>query len=505
MNPAVTDAGGVFQREPTAPVGVPQICQLLGIDEVAGQVTGVTLSSASVHPGDLYAALPGARTHGARFAADAVSAGAAAVLTDQDGLSYASALPVPVLVCPDPRAVLGAVSALVYGFPAHSLRTFGITGTNGKTTVTYMLAAALQALGLRSGLIGTTGTFVGSRRLPTVRTTPEAPDVQALLSIMVEAGMDTVAMEVSSHALALGRVDALVFDVAAFTNLSPDHLDFHPSMREYFEAKASLFTKEHCRRGVVNVDDDWGRELARTAEVPVLTYGLAADADWTATEIVAQARGSRFRATHPEGTVQVRVGSPGTFNVANALCAVAVLTTSGFDALDAAQAVSAFGGVPGRMEVVTSDNPDEPAVIVDYAHTPDAVERALSSVRPLTQGKIWCVLGCGGDRDSQKRPVMGRIAAQHADHLIVTDDNPRSEDPAAIRAAVLEGARAVGGAHVREEGDRGTAIHDAIAAAGPHDCVMILGKGHEAGQEVAGVIHDFDDRRVARDALGSTR
>ncbi len=505
MNPVVTDAGEAFVREPTPPVGLQQICALLGIDEVSGEVTGVTLSSASVHRGDLYAALPGARTHGARFAEDAVFAGAAAVMTDEDGLGFTSDLPVPVLVCPDPRSVLGAVSALVYGYPARSLRTFGITGTNGKTTVTYMLAAALEALGMRSGLIGTTGTFVGSRRLPTVRTTPEAPDVQALLSIMVGAGMDTVAMEVSSHALALGRVDSVVFDVAAFTNLSPDHLDFHASMREYFDAKASLFTKEHSQRGVVNVDDDWGRELATTAGVPVLTYGLTPDADWTATEIVSHARGSRFRAVHPQGSVQVDVGSPGSFNVANALCALAVLTSSGFEAKDVSEALSAFRGVPGRMEVVTSDNPDEPAVIVDYAHTPDAVERALSSVRPLTQGKIWCVLGCGGDRDSQKRPVMGRIAAEHADHLIVTDDNPRSEDPAAIRAAVLEGARAVSGADVREEGDRGTAIHDAIAAAGPHDCVMILGKGHEAGQEVAGVIHDFDDRRVARDALGSAR
>ncbi len=504
MNAAVSGSGQAYSRESTAPVALALICRALRLAPVAGAVTGVTLNSMAVRPGDLYAALPGARTHGGRFADQAVAAGAAAVMTDPSGAQMMATAEVPVLVCDDPRGVLGEVSALVYDHPAESLQTFGITGTNGKTTVTYMLAAALEALGAPAGLIGTTGTFIAGRRLPTARTTPEAPDVQALLALMVAEGMHSVAMEVSSHALALGRVDGVVFDVAAFTNLSPDHLDFHDSMRDYFEAKASLFTPARSRIGVVNVDDQWGRELATSAAVPVITYGLSPEAQWTATDIEAQARGSRFRAVHPAGSVEVRVGSPGTFNVANALCALAMLVCAGIEPPDAAEALAAFAGVPGRMEVVTADNADEPAVIVDYAHTPDAVERALLAVRPLTQGKIWCVLGCGGDRDAGKRPVMGRMAARCADHVIVTDDNPRSEPPAAIRAAVLGGAREVAGADVREVGDRGMAIREAIAAATAEDCVMILGKGHETGQEVAGVTHPFDDRLVARAALDGT-
>jgi len=486
-----------FTRHPAPPVLLSEICARLGIPAVAGSVTGVSLSSSAVQPGDLYAALPGARTHGAHYAAQAVTAGAAAILTDEPGASLVD-VDVPVLVCADPRGRLGEVSALVYGDPSTRLQTFGVTGTNGKTTVTYMLAAALEALGSPVGLIGTTGTYIGGRRLPTVRTTPEAPDLQALMCQMVDEDVLALAMEVSSHALVLGRVDGITFDVAAFTNLSPDHLDFHQTMEEYFAAKSSLFTPMRSRRAVINTDDEWGRRLAGSTDVPHVTYAVSGPADWTVRSVTADASGSVFQAVRGRTEVSVRVGSPGLFNVANALCALAMLVAGGHAADSAAAALSSFHGVPGRMEVVG----DQPAVIVDYAHTPDAVERALRAIADLTQGRIWCVIGCGGDRDAVKRPAMGEIAARLADHLVVTDDNPRSENPADIRAAVLRGAHRVAGADVTEIGDRSRAIHAVVGAASPQDTVIILGKGHETGQEIAGVVHPFDDRDVARAAMG---
>lgn len=488
-----------FPRTPTAPIPLSAVCVLLGVPAQPGAVTGVTLASGAVQPGDLYAALPGARTHGARFAGEAVAAGATAVLTDPAGTQVLGAIGVPVIVCPDPRGRLGEISALVYGHPATRLQTFGITGTNGKTTISYMLAAALRALGLPTGMIGTTGTFIGERRLPTARTTPEAPDLQALMALMVHSGVRALAMEVSSHALVLGRVDGLRFDLAGFTNLSADHLDFHETMADYFAAKAELFTDHRCRRAVVNVDDDWGRRLASSTAVPCVTYGLSPSADWTVREISAGAAGSTFVARHGSMSLPVRVRAPGHFNVANALGALVMLVGAGHDPEAAAQALDAFQGVPGRMEVVPGG---DVTVIVDYAHTPDAVQRALLAVTPLTQGRIWCVIGCGGDRDEVKRPVMGRLAAELADHVVVTDDNPRSEDPAAIRAAVLDGARVVAGADVQEVADRAEAITTAVSRARPGDTVMILGKGHETGQEIAGVVHPFDDRQVAREVLG---
>ena len=495
-------AGDQISRDPASPVPLRAVCEMLGLAPADAHLTGVTLRSQSVQPGDLYAALPGAKTHGAAFAAQAVAAGAVAVLTDPHGLDLAGELPVPVLVCPDPRSVLGEVSALVYGYPSRSLTTLGVTGTNGKTTVTYMLAAALQSLGVDTGMIGTTGTWLGGQRLPTERTTPEAPDVQAIMARMVAAGMRALTMEVSSHALVLGRVDAVTFDVAGFTNLSPDHLDFHADMEDYFAAKSRLFTGAHARRAVINTDDEWGRRLARTCPVPKVTYALTGDADWTADDVQYSSDGSRFTAVRGALRFPVVVHAPGDFNVANALAALAMLAEAGYDASEAAGALADFHGVPGRMEVVRSTAPDAPTVIVDYAHTPDAVDRALVSVAPLTQGKIWCVLGCGGDRDREKRPVMGRIAAQRAEHVIVTDDNPRTEDPALIRAAVLSGATEVAvGTEVVEVADRAEAIRGAVMAAGGGDTVLILGKGHETGQEIGGTVYPFDDRVVARDAL----
>lgn len=469
-------------------------------------LSGVTLDSRRVRPGDLYAALPGFTTHGARFAAMAESAGAAAILTDPSGaalIGEQGGSGLPVLVVDDPRSVLGAVSAWLYGQPADHVRTTGITGTNGKTTTAYLLDAALRAGGHRTGLIGTVATQIVDEVVPATRTTPEAPDVHALLAVMRQRGVAAVTMEVSSHALELGRVDGLRFDLGVFTNLSQDHLDFHGDMQGYFEAKAELFTPERSSAGLVCLDDQWGRSLSGSAGVPVSTYSLAGSADWTVRDIAPGPHGATsFIARGPAGEVRAGVGLPGLFNVANALAAIAAAVHHGVDPLVAATAVRDCPGVPGRMERVRSGH--DLLVIVDYAHTPDAVARALVAAREACQGRVIVVMGCGGDRDRDKRPLMGEVAADGADVVIITDDNPRAEEPSQIRAAIMEGARRVPTADravLHEDGDRRVAIEQAVRLAQPDDCVLVLGKGHEQGQEAAGVTTPFDDRLVVREAL----
>ena len=463
------------------------------------EVTGISLSSRRIHPGDLYAALPGARAHGAEFAADALAAGAVAVLTDPRG---ATRLPsgTPSLVVADPRRDLGGLSAEVYGHPARALRMIGVTGTQGKTTTTRLAESGLERTGVTSAVVGTIGTRIGGVDVATALTTPEAPDLHGLFAVMRERGIAACGMEVSSHALVLGRVDGVLFDVAVFTNLGRDHLDFHADVEDYYRAKASLFDPGRSRRGLVSIDDEHGRRLAAEAPIPVRTYSLHhADADWRATEVVLTAAGSRFVVLGPGG-VEVEAGCPlpGDFNVANALAAVAACAEAGFDPATVAAGIAAGGGVPGRLERV--DAGQHFAVVVDYAHKPDAVAAAIGTLRPLTDGRVIVVLGAGGDRDPGKRPLMGEIAARLADLLIVTDDNPRTEDPAAIRREVLAGAAGPGTSV--EVGGRREAIRRALAEAAPGDIVLVAGKGHETGQEVAGVVHPFDDREVALEELG---
>lgn len=497
-------------------------------------VTGATLDSRAARPGDLYAALPGARAHGADFAADAVASGAVAVLTDAEGAARlvqasragrAGLRPeVPVVVVPDPRAVLGDVAARIHRSGAHAPDRrpllLGVTGTNGKTTTTYLLEGALRATGRTTGLVGTVETRVAGEVQASVRTTPEAPALHALLRLMADRGVDAAAFEVSSHALALHRVDGVVFDVAAFTNLSQDHLDFHPTLEDYFAAKASLFTPARARRGVVCVDDAWGRHLAATAGVPVVTVATTGTADWTVGDVVPDPAGTSFtlrRAAGPVGDaateapgaadrLRLRAPLPGAFNVANTAVAAVVLLEAGLEPEEVVRGLAASGGVPGRMERVEPPPGRAatalPRVVVDYAHTPDAVAAALSALRGSTPGRLVAVLGAGGDRDRGKRAAMGRQAAAHADVVVVTDDNPRSEDPADIRAAVLAGARSAGtAAEIHEVAGRAAAIAQAVAAAGAGGTVLVAGKGHERGQEVAGTVHPFDDRVQARTAL----
>ncbi|MGX7829438.1 UDP-N-acetylmuramoyl-L-alanyl-D-glutamate--2,6-diaminopimelate ligase [Actinokineospora sp. 24-640] len=477
---------------------------LPGLSDVA--VTGATLRAQHVRPGDVFAALPGARAHGADFAGDAIRAGAVAVLTDAAGADRPAvrAAGVPVLIHDDPRTALGPMAARIYGEPALALKIIGVTGTSGKTTTTYMIDAGLVAAGHTTGLIGTVETRIAGERLASAFTTPEAPDLQALLAVMRERGVTHVPMEVSSHALELERVGGTRFAVGAFTNLSQDHLDFHTDMDDYFRAKARLFDGRSATE-VVCVDGEWGPRLVTP---DTITVALGADAQWTASDVRTSRSGEQsFAIRPPDGApLEIVLPMPGLFNVANALVAAACLDAAGI-ARGAIAAGLATVQVPGRMERVAVGQ--DFTAVVDYSHKPEAVALALDAVRARTDGRVIVVLGCGGDRDTAKRPLMGAAAARRADLLVVTDDNPRGEDPAAIRAAMRAGAEAVSErGEVTEVGDRRAAIRTAIAAARPGDVVVVAGKGHETGQEVAGVVHPFSDRdeleAAIRARLGDT-
>ncbi|MGQ0465996.1 MAG: UDP-N-acetylmuramoyl-L-alanyl-D-glutamate--2,6-diaminopimelate ligase [Sporichthyaceae bacterium] len=483
----------------------------LGLDGVAFEardlpLTGVTHDSRAVQPGDLYAAMLGERTHGAAFAVQAAEAGAAAILTDPSGRERTKLAGLPYVVVNDARATLGAVSAEIYGRPADALTCLGVTGTNGKTTTAFLMEAGLRAAGHSTGLLGTVATRIGDESLPSSRTTPEAPDLHALLAVMRERGATAVAMEVSSHALDMHRVDGVVFAAALFTNLSQDHLDYHFSLEAYFSAKCLLFTPQHAKVGVVNLDDPWGPTLVDRARIPVQTYSAkgAAGADWRVVDLLESPQGSMFSVEGPGGVRgDGSVALPGAFNVANALGAVATLVAAGIPLADALRGVGDCPGVPGRMERIEAGQ--DFLAVVDYAHTPDAVATLLAALRPVTAGKLIVVLGAGGDRDRGKRPLMGEVASRDGDVLVLTDDNPRSEDPREILSEVRAGAERVWADEAAElhiEHDRAAAIALAVKLAKPGDTVVVAGKGHEQGQEAAGVVRPFDDRTVLRAAIG---
>jgi UDP-N-acetylmuramoyl-L-alanyl-D-glutamate--2,6-diaminopimelate ligase len=404
----------------------------------------------------------------------------------------------------------------VYGEPASALTLLGVTGTNGKTTTTYLMDAVLRSTGRLTGLIGTVETRVADQRVPSVRTTPEAPDLHALLATMRERGVQVCSMEVSSQALAQHRVDGAVMDVAGFTNFSQDHLELHGDTATYLAAKALLLTPEHSRRAVVVVDDEGSRTAAAGAGVPVITLSgrPGSSADWRVTDRTPTGAGTDFVLAGPEGReLHLRCPLPGEFNVLNAALAALMLLAAGLSEDQVSEGLRSAGGVPGRMEQV-GDPAAGPLAVVDYAHTPEAVAAALHALRPATSGRLVVVLGAGGDRDPGKRPGMGAAAARTADVVVVTDDNPRSEEPAAIRAAVLSGARPVAAeragageqVEVIEVGDRRAAIGEGVRrASGPGDVLLVAGKGHEPGQEVAGVVHPFDDRAELARALDEVR
>ncbi|MBI9115469.1 UDP-N-acetylmuramoyl-L-alanyl-D-glutamate--2,6-diaminopimelate ligase [Sanguibacter suaedae] len=484
------------------------------------EVTGLAVGSADVLPGDLFVALTGLTSHGARYVAAAVESGAVAVLTDPAGAriveqAAADGGPdLPVLVLPDAadaRRTLGALSAWFYDDPAERLLTVGVTGTNGKTTTTYLVDAALRQMHGTTAVVGTIELRIGDRSIESPRTTVEAPVLHGILDLALEEGTTALTMEVSSHALALQRVAGMRFDVVAFTNLQRDHLDFHGDMEGYYRDKARLFSPELAARGVVCVDDEWGARLAREATIRVDTLSTrpgtpaSATADWrvTSATVGLDGVGSTFVLEGPDGqSVTGRSPLPGEVNVSNAALALVVAARAGVPLEDAAQGVAVAAAVPGRMERVVEREDGGPLVLVDYAHTPDALELALSGVRAITPGRLVIVFGSDGDRDTGKRPIMGEIAARLADVLVVTDENPRSEAPESIRAAILEGVRTVRPDldRVHEVAPRSAAVAYGVSLAGDGDTVIVTGKGHEPTQEVAGVFHRYNDRDAVRDA-----
>ncbi|GAB3811170.1 UDP-N-acetylmuramoyl-L-alanyl-D-glutamate--2,6-diaminopimelate ligase [Micromonospora zhanjiangensis] len=488
-------------------IRLDDLAALLGVeppaDAVGRTVSGATHASNDVQPGDLYAALPGSRRHGAEFVPAAAAAGAVAVLTDPAGAPAAAAAGLPALVVPDPRAVLGSVAAAVYGDPTAGLTVIGITGTAGKTSTAYLVESGLRAAGHVTGLIGTVETRLGDLVLDSVRTTPEATDLHAMLAAAAERGVTAVVMEVSSHALAMGRVGGVRFAVGGYTNFGQDHLDFHADVADYFAAKAQLFDGR-CAVEVLNLDEQALRPLFKPATVSYSATGDPA-ATWRATDVTGAGYTQAFTVHGPDGLrLPAGVALPGRHNVANALLAIAALVAVGVDPVTAAAGVVDCAGVPGRLQLI--DAPGPVRGVVDYAHKPDAIVAALAALRELTagSGRVICVIGAGGDRDQGKRPVMGAAAARGADLVLITDDNPRTEDPGAIRAAVRAGAEQAGtSATVIEVPGRRAAIDEAVRLAEPGDVIALLGKGHERGQEVAGRTEPFDDRVELAAALAA--
>ena len=462
------------------------------VGDGAVEVESLAYDSRKVGPGTLFFCVPGEKVDGHEFASAAVEAGAVGLVVERD-----LDLDVKQVVVPDARAAMAPVAARFFGKPSSGLRVVGITGTNGKTTTAFLIREVLEAAGLRCGLLGTVRQVVGGVEEEVERTTPEAIDLQGTFRRMLDAGDVACVMEVSSHALALHRCDAIDFEVALFTNLTQDHLDFHTDMEDYFRSKRLLF-EMGPGTSVVNADDPYGRRLA--GEFKCVTFSTEGGAaDFIARDVCFDAGGSDFVAAWAGGEVAVRTGLPGDFNVANALGALAAVSAMGIEPSVAAAALGGAERVPGRFEPV--DEGQGFAVLVDYAHTPDSLENVLQAARRLTPGRLIAVFGAGGDRDRDKRPKMGRAGATLSDLAVVTSDNPRSEDPEAIVAEVVAGTGG-GGAEVAVEVDRRAAIALALGRARAGDTVVIAGKGHEQGQEFEGGRRvPFDDREVAREEL----
>jgi UDP-N-acetylmuramoyl-L-alanyl-D-glutamate--2,6-diaminopimelate ligase len=463
-------------------------------DDARGvDVTSLSYDNRRVVPGTLFFCVPGFTRDGHEFGADAAARGAAALVVER---SLGSGI--PEVLASSVRAAMAPAAAAFYGDPTAELVTVGVTGTNGKTTSAFLVRALLEADGRQTGLLGTVKSVIGATEHKVERTTPEAIDLQRAFRQMLDGGDSACVMEVSSHALALHRADAIHFAAALFTNLTQDHLDFHPTMEDYFAAKRILFVDLGPGAAIVNVDDGYGARLA--AELPqATTFALRGDADYRATSLETGLRGSQFQVETPDGALELRSPLRGEFNVYNVLGALATARALGVAAPTCVKAIATAGQVPGRFETVDEGQPF--AVLVDYAHTPDSLENVLRAARRLTGARVHVVFGCGGDRDRGKRPQMGEIARRLADRVIVTSDNPRSENPEAIIAEILGGS----GTDVIHDADRRAAIRQAIGDAAPGDVVVIAGKGHEQGQEFEGGRKiPFDDVTVAREILRGT-
>jgi len=463
-------------------------------------VTGISNDHHEIQQGDIFAALPGVHHHGIEFASSAIDNGAVAILTDATGASQILT-EVPIIVVENPRLSMAYFARAIYGNPFSSLLTIGVTGTNGKTTTTHMIANALQANSFTPFLIGTLGFRLKSEYTASSRTTPESVLLYREVGKAKANGADSVVMEVSSHALVLNRVAGITFDVAVFTGLSPDHLDFHATMEDYYLAKKQLFDPAYSKCAIICIDDEWGRRLQSETQIPVITYTTnQPKANWKLKKYAATNLGvAEIEVTRDGESIDAQIAIPGVFNAANA---IATLACGEFLNLDRTNVLASLSNVSvkGRLERI--DIGQDFTVIVDFAHTPDAVEQVLKIGREIAgDRKIITVLGCGGNRDSAKRPLMGHIAASNSDIFVATDDNPRNEDANEIREQML--SQVLEHDHVIEIGDRQAAIHYAIKHASPGDCILILGKGHEIGQEIQGFVHPFDDSQVAIEALNA--
>ncbi|WP_213572536.1 UDP-N-acetylmuramoyl-L-alanyl-D-glutamate--2,6-diaminopimelate ligase [Rhodococcus sp. USK13] len=457
-------------------------------------VTGISQDSRLVRPGDLYAALPGQRWHGAAFAAEAVSRGAVAMLSD-----HPSEL-LPTIVVDDPRCAVGPLASVLYGNPSGALDVYGVTGTNGKTSTAYLLEAGLNGAGITAGRI--TGITVRGRRgsRDAVRTTPEASELHQTLAAFRDQGVSAVAMEVSSHGLALHRVDGTSFGVAVFTNLARDHLDFHKDMASYFAAKARLFSAERCATAAIGIDDEFGRRLAATVSVPRLTFSLrSAKADIYGDDVHADEGGTSFRLHGPWRTTTIRLRLLGAHQVDNALAAVTALTVRGVDLDGAIAGIEGLDTVPGRLEAIDAGQPF--LAFVDYMHNTGGQRRLFPYLRSLTRGKVIVVIGATGNRDPGKRARLGTTAAELADIVVVTDESPFSEDAEVLRDDVARAARRVKTAEVLVVPERGEAIATAVTRAAPGDVVVVAGRGSDAVQDFGRVRRPFDDRVALYDAV----
>jgi UDP-N-acetylmuramoyl-L-alanyl-D-glutamate--2,6-diaminopimelate ligase len=453
-------------------------------------ITGVSVSSKDVQKGDLFIALPGEKSHGAEFVAEAISLGAVAVLTDAEGAAKISQL--PVIVSTNPRRAAGVISAWFYSEPMRDLYSVGVTGTNGKTTVTTLLHQIMSAAGRESGLIGTVETLIGAEVIASKRTTPESTELQALSAVMRERHMRNLVMEVSSHAISLERIRGSHFAVVAFTNLSQDHLDFHKTMQAYFEAKAQLFTFEFADLAVINIDDSYGIKLAELTELPVMTVSRDnQSASWHYASITKDYVGAHVAIRGSGGIlIEGKVHLHGGYNFDNLLMAVAIASESGIDPIDIAAILPQLTGAAGRLESVRLGQ--NFTALVDYAHSPDAVARVLETAHEISDGRVIAVLGCGGDRDSSKRALMGKALHEGSDVAFFTSDNPRTEKADSILVQMTLGLDIQPPSAIIQ--DRSEAIKAAVNEAKDGDLVLILGKGHEKGQEISGVVHPFDDR-----------
>ena len=482
---------------PTPITGTPleELLKALDSSETRGDVdltiSDVAYRSSDVRSGSLFFCVPGLRTDGHAFASEACARGAAAILVER----WVDA-PCTQVRVPSVRNAMGPVSAAFFGRPSGAMTLIGVTGTNGKTTVTYLLESIFRAANLRPGVIGTTGVRIDGEAISFDRTTPEAADLQRLLAEMRDRGVRAVAMEVSSHGLDQHRVDGTRYRCAVFTNLSQDHLDYHRTMEAYLQAKARLFTTTLSERGAINWDSAEGRTIAGQTGIDITTFGLSRGAHLVAEDVELSPRGLSFTV---DG-VKVRSRLRGAFNASNCLAAFTAARQVGIADDAIVEGIASLAGVPGRLQAIDAGQPF--LVLVDYAHTPDSLDNVLRTARELTDRRLIAVFGCGGDRDREKRPMMGEVATRLADLTVITSDNPRSEQPQAIIDEIERGARRGGGRYAVEP-DRRAAIHLAVSQAKPHDVVVIAGKGHETGQEFRDRTVPFDDREVAAEAVGA--